>query len=70
MTFDEQRDYIEKNRKVDMKHFNRVSDITMMIDLLNKNREEQINKHAEGEVHEISKFLASIMNRKMFLMGR
>jgi len=68
VTFEEQKEYIEKNKKIDMSKFNRVTEITQMIDFLNQEREGKMNKFAEREIHEISKFLARITGRKIFSM--
>jgi len=69
MTFKEQKEYIEKHKKIDMRHFRNVTEITQMLDFLNQQREDKLNQHAEREITEISKFLANIQGRKMFFLG-
>ena len=40
----EQKEYIQKNKKIDGHKFNKVSDITNMIDLLNNEREKEMEE--------------------------
>ena len=56
MTFDEQKEYIKANKKIDMKHFNKVSDVTQMIDFLNKEVEEKSEKNAAREINAITEY--------------
>jgi len=68
MDFKEQKEYIKENRKIDMNKFNRVSDITNMVDFINNEVERKNNDRADNEIHEISKFLARTIGRKMFFL--
>jgi len=69
MTFEETKEYVEKNSKLDMTKFNRITDITKMLDFLNNEREGNMEKKAEREISEISKFLARITGRTMFFLN-
>jgi hypothetical protein len=68
MNFKEQREYIEKNKRIDGHKFDKATDITMMIDFLNNERERKMNENAEEEIHSISQFIARMMTRKIILL--
>jgi len=68
--FKEKKEYIKKNKKIEIRHFDKVSEITNMIDLLNKEAEESSKRRADEEVSSISRFLADSQTRKIFFMGR
>ena len=51
-----------------MKHFNKVSEITDMIDFLNKENEERRKKAGEKEINSISTFLARNLHKSIFFM--
>ena len=70
MDFKEKKEYIKKNKKIEIRHFDKVSEITNMIDLLNKEAEESSKRRADEEVSSISRFLADSQTRKIFFMGR
>lgn len=68
MTFDEKKEYIEKNSKLDITKFKNVEELTMMLDLLNTGIENKKEARAGEDIHEISKFLVRTMGRKFFFM--
>ena len=69
MTFDEQKKYVRSVNKLDGHKFSKATDITNMIDLLNQENEKENKKRGDNEIHEISKYLANIQGRKMFMLG-
>ena len=70
MNFDQQKKYIQNNKKIEMARFNKVSDITQMIDFLNKEVEDKSEKRADDEIHSISQFLAKLQTSKSIRMGK
>lgn len=67
MEFNEQLEYVRSVRKADMNKFNKVTDITHIVDFHNQMVEAERDAWAEDQIHEISKFLARIQNRKTFV---
>ena len=70
MDFKQTHDYVKNNKKLDINKFDKVSDITNMIDYLNEERTKEIEKDTDRDVHEISKFLVDIMTRKSFVIRK
>jgi len=70
MDFKQQREFIKNNKKLDIKNFNKISEITNMIDFINKEREENIDKEADEAIHSISQFLAKQATQRTFLLGK
>jgi len=68
MNFSEQKEYIKANKKIDISKFDKVSEITNMIDFLNNERETKANKRADEDIHSISELLARMMTRKIFIL--
>jgi hypothetical protein len=66
--FKSKLEYVQKHRKIDVNKFDTVKEITNLVDFHNKAIEDDKDKRAENEIHEISKFLARIGARKMFFM--
>ena len=70
MTFDEKLEYVRKNKKIDPAKFDRVTDITNLIDFHNNSIKKKADDWAENEILEISKFLVKSMTAKTFIMGK
>ena len=68
MNFDETKQYVKTVKKLDGHKFDRVTDFTNMIDLLNEDVENRKTAHGDNEIHEISKYLADSIGRKMFVV--
>jgi hypothetical protein len=56
MEFKDQKEYIKTHSKIDPSHFNKVSDITMMIDLLNKEKDKYLEDLVGDIADENSKY--------------
>ena len=69
MNFDDTRKYIETCDKIDGHKFNKITDVTNMIDFLNKENEKKSEKYFNNEIHEISKFLVRTLTNKTFILG-
>lgn len=70
MNFQEQKEYIKNNRKIDISKFDRVSEITNMVDFLNKEIEEKGQKRADEDIHSLTQFLERIQNRTTFILKK
>jgi len=70
MNFDEQKEYIKNNKKIDISKFDRISEVTNMIDFLNAEKKEKADKRAEEDIHSISQFLEAIEKRKTFILKK
>ena len=70
MDFKEKKEYILKNRTLDIQKFGSVKEVTQMVDFINQEREQKAEKWADNEIHEVSKFLAKTMNQKLFFLGK
>jgi len=67
MNFKDAKEYIKTNNSIDGFKFEKVTDLTNMLDLLNKEVEEKGLKETEGDVREISKFLVRSLTTKIFI---
>jgi hypothetical protein len=70
MDFKEKKEYVKANKKIDIKHFDSVKEVTNMIDFLNNEREKKTNERAEEDIHSISELLARIEKRKIFILKK
>lgn len=70
MNFKEQLDYIKNNKKIDIRKFNKVTDITNAIDFMNREVEKNIESKADKDIESISKFLVREMTQKIFILGK
>jgi hypothetical protein len=65
------KEYVEQNSKLDVSKFNKVTDITQMIDFLNNERTRKVEEDGKRDILEISKFLVRIATQKsIFLDGK
>jgi len=66
MKFEDARKYIKANKSVDGLKFDKATDITNMIDILNFEAEKEFEKRGKDDISEVSKLLSRIMTRKSF----
>lgn len=69
MTFEEKKEYVKTNKKLDIVKFDSVKEVVNMIDLLNKEIDDKKEKNSQEDIHSISQFLIKSANRKMFYLG-
>jgi len=70
MNFQETKEYVKNNKKLDASKFDKASEITMMIDYLNNEIKEKAEKRADEDIHSISQFLARIQDRTTFILKK
>jgi hypothetical protein len=68
MTFDEKVEYVKRNKKIDINKFDSVKEVTNIVDFINNDVKRKRDEEAGAEIHEISKFLVNMMNRKTFIL--
>jgi hypothetical protein len=70
MDFREKKEYIKRNKKIELRHFDSVKEVLNLVDLLNNEVEQKADKRAEEDIHSISELLARIEKRKIFILKK
>lgn len=70
MNFNEQKEYIKAHNKIDIAKFDRIQEVTNMIDYLNNEISQKAEKRADEDIHSISQFLEKIQNRTTFILKK
>jgi hypothetical protein len=70
MNFAEKKEYIKRNKKIELRHFDSVKEVLNLVDLLNNEVTQKADKRAEEDIHSISEFLARMEQRKIFILKK
>ena len=63
MKFEHLKEYVKTHKRLDLKHFNNAQEVCNMIDLLNEEREKEMEKKGSRMAGDISKWYVNNMNR-------